>query len=101
KNHHKTRRPQKGAAGHKRHSSKKSRHSAAAAPKPESTVSTPTAPAVSVPPELAGVRQAIDLVRKSKIGEATIVKQTIDDGAARKLVEWFTLRHPNCESNFA
>lgn len=99
--HHHAKKADNGGAGHKRHSSKKSRHSAAAARKPESTVSTPTAPAVSVPPELAGVRQAIDLVRKSKIGEATIVKQTIDDGAARKLVEWFTLRHPNCESNFA
>ncbi|WP_324136447.1 lytic transglycosylase domain-containing protein [Bradyrhizobium sp.] len=89
-------------ASHKRHSAKKNRHSATAArAKPESAVSATTAPAISVPPELAGVKQAIDLVRKSKISEATIVKQTIDDAAARKLVEWFTLRHPNCESNFA
>ena len=89
-------------ASHKRHSAKKNRHSATAArAKPESAVNATTAPAISVPPELAGVKQAIDLVRKSKISEATIVKQTIDDAAARKLVEWFTLRHPNCESNFA
>ncbi len=102
--HHHAKKADSRSASHKRHSAlKKSRHSAVAArPKTESAASAPaTTPAVSLPPELAGIKQAIDLVRKSKIGEATIVKQTIDDAAARKLVEWFTLRHPNCESNFA
>jgi soluble lytic murein transglycosylase len=103
--HHHAKKADSGSASHKRHSAqRKSRHSAEAArSKPELVVSAPatTPPAISLPPELAGVKQAIELVRKSKIGEATIVKQTIDDLAARKLVEWFALRHPNCESNFA
>jgi soluble lytic murein transglycosylase len=94
------------SASHKRNAAqrKKSRHSAVEAQhKPQSSISAPTAetPTVPLSPELAGVKQAIDLVRKSKIGEATIVKQTIDDAAARKLVEWFILRHPNCEAHFA
>ena len=103
--HHHAKKAESGSASHKRHSAhKKSKHSPVAArPKTEPAISAPAAtpPAVSLPPELASVKQAIDLVRKSKISEATIVKQTIDDAAARKLVEWFTLRHPNCESNFA
>jgi soluble lytic murein transglycosylase len=103
--HHHAKKADSGSASHKRHSAhKKSTHSSVAKPpKPEPAISAPaiTPATVSLPPELAGVKQAIDLVRKSKISEATIVKQTIDDAAARKLVEWFTLRHPNCESNFA
>jgi len=46
------------------------------------------------------VRQAIDLVRKGKTGEATAIGKTIADPAAQKLVEWFILRHPDGEANF-
>jgi soluble lytic murein transglycosylase len=41
------------------------------------------------------------LVRKAKSGEATVIKKTIDDPAAQKLVEWFILRHPDAEANFS
>jgi soluble lytic murein transglycosylase len=102
--HHHAKKSESGAS-HKRHSTlKKSKHSAEAArSKPEPVLIAPatTPAAVSLSPELASVKQALDLVRKSKISEATVVKQTIDDPTARKLIEWFTLRHPNCESNFA
>src|SRR6476660_1324576 len=50
--------------------------------------------------DLAAVRQAIDLVRKSKTGEATAIGKTITDPAAQKLVEWFILRHPDGDANF-
>jgi len=69
-----------------------------------------SAPSVDVPSEraaaaplsgdLAAVRKAIDLVRKAKTGEATVVEKTIGDPAAQKLVEWFILRHPDADVNF-
>ena len=43
--------------------------------------------------DLAAVRDAIDLARKAKTSEATAIQKTIADPAARKLVEWFILRH--------
>ena len=51
--------------------------------------------------DLAAVRQAIDLVRKGKTGEATAIGKTIADPAAQKLVEWFILRHPDGDANFS
>jgi soluble lytic murein transglycosylase len=51
--------------------------------------------------DLAAVKQAIDLARKAKSGEATDVEKAIGDPAARKLVEWFILRHPDSEAGFA
>src|ERR1700682_3307307 len=50
--------------------------------------------------DLAAVRDAIDLARKAKTNEATAIQKTIGDPAARKLVEWFILRHPDAEANF-
>jgi len=50
--------------------------------------------------DLAAVRDAIGLARKAKTSEATAVQKTIADPAARKLVEWFILRHPETNSNF-
>jgi peptidoglycan lytic transglycosylase len=83
---------------------KKARHaSTAAAARRKSTKSTDDAPAVTAAPltgDLAAVRQAIDLVRKGKTGEATAIGKTIADPAAQKLVEWFILRHPDGEANF-
>jgi soluble lytic murein transglycosylase len=70
-----------------------------------------SAPSVEVPPQsaaasplsgdLAAVKTAIDLVRKGKTGEATVVEKAIGDPAARKLVEWFILRHPDADANFS
>jgi soluble lytic murein transglycosylase len=103
--HQHSKKADRGSASHKRNSAlKKSRHSAATARhKSTSSISAPAAEpsAASLSPELAAVKQAIDLVRKSKIGEATAVKQMLDDAADRKLVEWFILRHPNCEASSA
>jgi soluble lytic murein transglycosylase len=83
---------------------KKARHaSTAAAARRKSTKSTDDAPAATAAPltgDLATVRQAIDLVRKGKTGEATAIGKTIADPAAQKLVEWFILRHPDGEANF-
>jgi soluble lytic murein transglycosylase len=83
---------------------KKARHaSTAAAARRKSTKSTDDAPAATAAPltgDLAAVRQAIDLVRKGKTGDATTIGKTIADPAAQKLVEWFILRHPDGEANF-
>jgi soluble lytic murein transglycosylase len=51
--------------------------------------------------ELATVKQAFDLVRQGKTGEATAVERTIADPAAQKLVEWYILRHPEADTDFA
>ena len=51
-------------------------------------------------PEIsAPSNRALEFVRKGKIGEATGVKNMLDDEAAQKLIEWFILRHPEsrCE----
>jgi soluble lytic murein transglycosylase len=84
---------------------KKSRHEEHAA-----TELQKPAPAVSGPPDsaassqlsgdLAAVKNVFDLTRKGKTGEATVAAKTIDDAAARKLVEWFTLRHSESEASF-
>jgi soluble lytic murein transglycosylase len=95
----------KADAGHQRHAAhKKGRHAAHVAGRRKSAKSTDTpAPAATAAPltgDLAAVRQAIDLVRKSKTGEATVIEKTIADPAAQKLVEWFILRHPDGEASF-
>jgi hypothetical protein len=60
----------------------------------------PAAAAVPLSGDLAVVRQAIDLARKGKTGEATAIGKTIGDPAAQRLVEWFILRHPDGEASF-
>jgi soluble lytic murein transglycosylase len=60
-------------------------------------------PADAAPPltgDLAAVKNAIDLARKAKTGEATVIEKTIGDPAAQKLVEWFILRHPDSGALF-
>src|SRR5712671_6113048 len=92
-------------AGHHRKSAlKKSRHAlhvAAARRKPAPPVDVPpqTAAASPLSGDLAAVKQAIDLVRKAKTGEATVIEKTIGDPAAQRLVEWFILRHPDSGAN--
>jgi len=61
----------------------------------------PKAEAPPLPAPLAAVKNAIDLARKAKTGEATAIQKTIDDPAARKLVEWFILRHPDADATFS
>jgi soluble lytic murein transglycosylase-like protein len=57
-------------------------------------------PPASLPPDLAAVKQALELVRKSKTGEATALATWIGDPVARKLVEWALLRHAETEVGF-
>jgi oxalate decarboxylase/phosphoglucose isomerase-like protein (cupin superfamily) len=61
------------------------------------------APTVASPPalsDLAAVKQAIDLVRGGKTGEATGIEKSIGDPVAQKLVEWLILRHPSGDAGF-
>src|SRR5436309_5269818 len=55
----------------------------------------PAAPAAALAapsPDLAAVKQALELVRHGKTGEATSVEASIHDPAAKRLVEWAILR---------
>jgi soluble lytic murein transglycosylase len=78
------------------------RHAAAGQRKPtrSSDVPPPAADAAPLSGDLAAVKNAIDLARKAKTSEATAIEKTISDPAARKLVEWFILRHPEADANF-
>ncbi len=58
-------------------------------------------PAVAaLPPNLAAAKQAIELVRQRKPGEATALVTSIGDLVAQKLVEWALLRHSDSEAGF-
>jgi len=83
-------------AGHAKHVAAKEREPARpiAAPSASADVSP-------LPPDLAAVKNAIDLARKAKTTEATAIQKTIADPAARKLAEWFILRHPDADANFS
>ncbi|HZC94580.1 MAG TPA: lytic transglycosylase domain-containing protein [Bradyrhizobium sp.] len=92
------RHPRKSAHGKSRHPA----HVAAKrrkTPPVEAASQGPAAPPLTG--DLAAVRQAIDLARKAKTGEATAIEKTIGDPAAQKLVEWFILRHPDANANFS
>jgi soluble lytic murein transglycosylase len=93
-------------AGHKHNAAlKKGRHAAHVAtarhePAPSIDAPAPTAAASPLSGDLAAVKQAIDLVREAKTGEATAIEKTISDPAAARLVEWFILRHPDGQAGF-
>jgi len=55
----------------------------------------------TAPLDLSAVKQAIDLVRKNRPGEATDVEGTISDPVARKLVEWVILHSEDGSSDFS
>jgi soluble lytic murein transglycosylase len=91
---------------HHRNAAAKAKHAKHdAAAHSESTQPTDAPPfgaeASPLSADLAAVRDAIDLARKARTGEATAVQKTIGDPAARKLVEWFILRHPDVDANFS
>ncbi|MGC8001533.1 hypothetical protein, partial [Salmonella enterica] len=67
---------------------------------PSRDVPSPIADAPPLSGDLAAVKDAIDLTRKARISEATAIEKTIADPAARRLVEWFILRHAECRANF-
>jgi soluble lytic murein transglycosylase len=49
-------------------------------------------PATSIPPGLAAVKQALELVRQRRAREATALATSFGDPVAQKLVEWALLR---------
>ena len=75
------------------------RHHVARATVP--SVSSPVErPAASLPPGLAAVKQALELVRLHKAREATALATSFGDPVAQKLVEWALLRHAESEAQF-
>ena len=68
---------------------------------PSSHLPPQSADAPPLSGDLAAVRDAIDLARKGKTNEATAIQRTIGDAAARKLVEWFILRHSETDAVFS
>jgi hypothetical protein len=64
-------------------------------------VASPSDDASPLSADLAAVKTAIDLARKAKTSDATAIEKTIGDPAARKLVEWFILHHPDADTNFS
>ena len=75
------------------------RHHVARATVP--SVSSPVErPAASLPPGLAAVKQALELVRLHKAREATALATSFGDPVAQKLVEWALLRHAESEARF-
>jgi len=51
--------------------------------------------------DLGALKDAIDLSRKARTNDATEAQQKITDPAARKLAEWFILRHPDSQAPFS
>ena len=74
------------------------RHRAAHAIVPSAPV--PIERPASLPPDLAAVKQAIELVRQRKPREATALATSIGDQLMQKLVEWALLRQPESEVGF-
>ncbi len=103
--HHKHSHAGKAASGHRHHAAHNSRHEAKTARhnKPARSADEPShaAPAVELSGDLAAAKQALDLVRKGRTGEATAAETTIGDPVTRKLVEWFILRHPEGGADFS
>ena len=57
--------------------------------------------AATSPLDLNALKQAVDLVGKSRSDEAANLENTISDPLARKLVEWLVLRSDDNTANFA
>ncbi|HXX50668.1 MAG TPA: lytic transglycosylase domain-containing protein [Xanthobacteraceae bacterium] len=78
-----------------------------------STPPRPAAPTRPAPPfatavttttsplDLSAVKQAIELVRKNRQDEATLIESSITDPLARKTVEWVILRSEDGSSDFS
>jgi soluble lytic murein transglycosylase len=71
-----------------------------AAPPRKSALAVDAAAESPLSGDLAAVKNAIDLARRTKTGEATVIEKTISDPAAQKLVEWYILRHPDADAKF-
>src|SRR5215475_13524788 len=106
--------PQKhGSHGKKAASAHETRHGKAAAkqgkhadrvaarakPSTEAPPDSPKAPELTGDPAL--VKSAFDLIRQGKTTDATATAQTIGDPVAKRLAEWFILRHSESEAMFS
>jgi soluble lytic murein transglycosylase len=90
-----------GSRHHRNAGLKKRGHAVRVAATPRKSASS--VDAAAEPPlsrDLVAVKNAIDLARKAKTGEATVIEKTIGDPVAQKLVEWFILRHPDADARF-
>jgi soluble lytic murein transglycosylase len=92
-------RPQRSAAAGKRKHAK--RDSAQREAKRSKAAPAPKEAIVPLTGDLALVKEAMDLARKAKTGDATATRDRIADPAGQKLVEWFILRHPETTANFS
>jgi peptidoglycan lytic transglycosylase len=90
-------------ASHKRNAGRPKTKVAAEPHKPAPSIEAPRPTTATAPlsGDLAAVKQAFELVRKGKTGDATTIKNTISEPAAQKLVEWLILRHSDGEANFS
>jgi len=106
--------PQKhGSQGKKAASAHETRHGKAAAKQGKHTdrvaarakPSTDAAADSAKTPELTGdpalVKSAFDLIRQGRTTDATATAQTIGDPVAKRLAEWFILRHSESEAMFS
>jgi soluble lytic murein transglycosylase len=57
--------------------------------------------ATASPLDLSAVKQALDLVAKGRVDEASNIESTINDPLARKLVEWLVLRSDDSTADFS
>ena len=57
-------------------------------------------PLVSLPPDLAALKQAIELVRQQKPRQATALAASVGDPIGQKLVEWALLRDSESQAGF-
>jgi soluble lytic murein transglycosylase len=95
-----------GARHHRHAAQEKARHARHVAAKESESARPADAPSPSddaspLSADLAALKDAIDLARKARTIEATAIQKTIGDPAARKLVEWFILRHSDADTNFS
>jgi soluble lytic murein transglycosylase len=60
----------------------------------------PSAAPAAAGPDLGTVKQALELVRRGKSGEATSLEASIHDPAAKRLVEWAILRSDENSAGF-
>jgi soluble lytic murein transglycosylase len=97
------------ATGAKRNSARSKnaavRHGVAGRRKPAKAAPAIVAPApAAIVPQLSGdaaaVKLALDLARKDKAGEATVLEKSIGEPYAQKLVEWLILRYSSGDVGF-
>jgi soluble lytic murein transglycosylase len=53
------------------------------------------------PLDLTALKQAVDLVGKGRVDEATNIESTISDPLAKKLIEWLVLRSDDSNADFS